>query len=145
MTICINRLNVKTSTKSNISLPFSFYYEHVGISLLRTHSYTMKKNIKIKGKSIAQTSIISYREEKKKGTFETEEKKVLNLLTNNKSMTSRAIAKALQIDRTNITRSIYNLEKSNKVHVLKRAKCPTTNKLVRWYTITTNEGNKKRG
>ena len=86
-----------------------------------------------RGKNIAFTSRLSHRRNLLDGRYETERAQVMVLLSDNVPRTSRQIAADLDKERTNITRSLYDLDKAKKVIVSKVAPCPITKRLVRFY------------
>ena len=97
------------------------------------------ENIAIKGKQIATTSIKSYHSEEVKKKIPKQEKLVLDYLSKIKEANSRQIAKALDIERTSITRTIYNLQyKQGLVIITKEDQCPITSRQVRWYALKKN-------
>ncbi|MEO1258848.1 MAG: hypothetical protein AAFZ15_08615 [Bacteroidota bacterium] len=93
------------------------------------------ENIPIRGKSIALTSIKSNSLNLLDGRYKPEQAQVLALLRDKIPRTSRQIAAALDKERTNITRSLYDLTNSNKIIISKVAPCPTTKRLVRYYNL----------
>ena len=94
------------------------------------------ENITIGGKQIATTAIKSYHSKEVKEKIPKQEKLVLDYLNKIKEANSRQIAKALDIERTSVTRTIYNLQyKQGLVVITKEDKCPITSREVRWYAL----------
>jgi len=92
-----------------------------------------KRNRQIYGVSL--TSIISFKELIESGQDITEANYVYSLLKLSKNpINSRELSKQTGIERTNITRTLYDLMKINKIKVDSLAKCPVTNKTVQYYT-----------
>lgn len=85
---------------------------------------------------IAITSILSYRQLKLTGLDLKESEYILNFLRRGKiPHNSREIAIKTGIERTNVTRTLYDLIESNKIKVEKLAKCSITKRTVKYYTI----------
>lgn len=85
---------------------------------------------------VAITSILSYRQLKLKGIDINEAEYVLNFLRSEKtSYNSREIAIKTGIERTSVTRILFNLIEANKIHVEKFAKCHITGKTVKFYAV----------
>jgi hypothetical protein len=82
------------------------------------------------------TSIVSYRQLKLSGMDIKERDLVLNLMRSNRQpLNSRQISRLTGIERTNITRTLHDLEKAQKIMIAKIDKCPSTHKLVQFYSI----------
>jgi hypothetical protein len=82
------------------------------------------------------TSILSYRQLIISGLDVKESEIVFNLLkVSNRPLTSREISMKTGIERTNITRTLFDLVEDQKVKVSKLDKCPITKKLVKYYTL----------
>ena len=102
----------------------------------------LHKNIKIKGKNIALTSIKSFNDIRTQKIIKKQHQLVLIFLSEIREATSREIALRLNLERTSITRTLFNLKEEGKIIISDVRKCPTTNRSVRWYSITTqNENN----
>lgn len=83
---------------------------------------------------VAITSILSYRQLKLSGLDINEADYVLNFLRRGKtSQTSREISIKTRIERTNVTRVLFDLIEGNKIKVEKLAKCKITGKTVKHY------------
>lgn len=102
----------------------------------------MKKNnetvIKVRGQSIALTSILSRDGEKKKGKFSDQEAQVMAVLSNDRIFTSREIHYRMTRPPSDISstrRAINTLKNRGMVYTYDRQKCKTTGKLVRRYQI----------
>lgn len=65
----------------------------------------------------------------------TQEKRVLIYLTD-KAANSRQLSTDLKIDRTSMTRTLRDLEDYGLVRVESMAKCPITNRLTQFYTLS---------
>ena len=95
----------------------------------------LKGNIHINGKNIAKTSIEAYHAEDVKKKIPKQATTVRQYLTTVDSQTSRGIAKALNMERASVTRTLFDLTQKKVVHVLKVEPCPITLKHVRWYAL----------
>jgi|19_taG_2_1085344.scaffolds.fasta_scaffold20762_2 DNA invertase Pin-like site-specific DNA recombinase len=95
----------------------------------------LKGSILINGKNIAKTSIKAYNEKDVKKKIPKQANTVRQYLKTVESQTSRGIAKALEMERASVTRTLFNLTQKKVVHVLKVAPCPITQKHVRWYAL----------
>jgi predicted transcriptional regulator len=84
----------------------------------------------------ADTSIQAYTEVKASGQIAKEKTAVLGAIRKLQPCTSRMLASSLGIERTNITRSLNDLENKNKL-VKKAYKdiCGTTGKTVYYYAM----------
>lgn len=84
----------------------------------------------------AFTSLLSWKECIKEG-LQTKEKELVRQYLQRVKMpqTSRDLSNALQKERTNITRSLYDLEKLGVVEVKHRGKCRVTGRLVNYYQL----------
>ena len=86
-------------------------------------------------RGVAYTSIESFKQLLASGQNIREMDIVYSLLKETgQPMNSREISIKTGIERTNITRTLYDLEDSNFVKVAKIDKCPITNRLVNFYT-----------
>ena len=93
------------------------------------------KDTKKKSKrKVADTSIGAWKVINERGQVEIETKKVYNALEDLQPATSRRISEALSIARTNITRTLYNLEEAGKIKVAFKAKCPDSKITVKHYS-----------
>lgn len=81
-----------------------------------------------------QTQRESFAAINESGKRVTEAIKVFDLLTKNPPLTSRQIATKMQIERTNVTRTIRDLQDNGKAKVAYCAPCQTTGKKVEHYT-----------
>lgn len=90
--------------------------------------------VKEKKQRTAFTQRLSYKAFNESGQRETEKAKVLELLSKCVPLTSRQIAFALEKERTNITRTLRDLQDERKIKVAFLAKCATTCKTVQYYT-----------
>ncbi len=90
-----------------------------------------------KKKNVADTSIRAYKELLKTGQLVREKDLALTTIEENQPVTSRGISYLTGIEIGNITRSIYNLVNTTepKIRVCQKAKCPTTGKTVKWYSL----------
>lgn len=88
-------------------------------------------------KNVADTSIECYHQIKNAGQLEREKELVLKLLVVHEPVTSRQLAYLSQKERTNITRTLFDLKAIGKAKVAYTAKCPTTNKRVGYYCTDT--------
>lgn len=90
-----------------------------------------------KNHNTAITSIESFKALNESGQRLRERAKVLEILTDCQPLTSRSISNILGIERTNITRSLFDLvnETNPRVKVAYIDKCPVTNKKVKWYAL----------
>lgn len=84
------------------------------------------------------TSVWSHHEEK--ANYPKQEKQVLQILSENKAMTARAIRAVMGkrwkwLELSSAHRAINTLRNENLIKVAKLDKCPTTNKRVRYYTL----------
>lgn len=95
----------------------------------------LKGNTQIKGKSIARTSIESYHSSDVQRKIPKQEKAVVIYLTKIEAQTSRGIASALGMERSSVTRTLFNLQEEGVVVVAKVAPCPITGRNVRWYSL----------
>lgn len=64
----------------------------------------------------------------------------LYLINTQKAVTSNMLSDLLNLDRTNITRILKDLEKENRIYIAHRAKCPKTGRKVRWYRANPSLG-----
>lgn len=98
----------------------------------------------------ANTQRESFKKINESGQRITEACKVLELLTGRPPMTSRQISQTMGIERTNITRTIRDLQDAGKARIAYCAPCITTGRKVEHYTAVTkakqldlfNEGGK---
>jgi len=91
-----------------------------------------------KFRNIAFTSRISYKICLETGQIARETKLVYKTIKELQPCTSRMLANHLKIERSNITRCLYDLEndsKENLIIVAFRDKCKITNRLVNYYTL----------
>lgn len=84
----------------------------------------------------SKTSIESYKKLQKSGKDIKEKKRVLLLMFEGKSLTSRGISNLLNIERTNITRTLSDLQKDGLVEVAYEDKCSITNRKVKYYRLS---------
>jgi predicted transcriptional regulator len=85
-------------------------------------------------KGIAITSKMSYRDLLPSGLQIYEAEFVYSFLKQEaKPMTSREISMQSGIERTNITRTLYDLIEANLIKVDSLKKCPITHKTVKYY------------
>jgi len=99
---------------------------------------TKEINLKIRGKTIALTSILLKEGEIKKGNFNAQEVQVLKVLSGDRILTSRQIHTLMEKPPTDISstrRAITNLKGKGLIFVPDRANCKITGKLVRRYQI----------
>jgi len=99
---------------------------------------TKEISLKIRGKTIALTSILSKEGEIKKGNFNAQEVQVLKVLSGDKVLTSRQIHTLMEKPPTDISstrRAITNLKGKGLIFVPDRANCKITGRLVRRYQI----------
>lgn len=82
----------------------------------------------------AYTSRISFKELNESGQRVKEWQKVLELLSSCTPLTSRQIAYMLEVERTNITRTLRDLLDEGQIKVAYLDKCKTTGKKVQYYT-----------
>jgi predicted transcriptional regulator len=91
-----------------------------------------KRNQIIKG--VADTSKLSYRELIQSGQKTNETDYIYSLLKElNRPLNSREISLRSGIERTNITRVLYDLIDSNLIKVCHIGKCHITNRTVNFY------------
>jgi predicted HTH transcriptional regulator len=84
----------------------------------------------------ASTSRVSFKALNASGQRQIEKQKVLDALAKHQPATSRMLSKLLNIERTNITRTLYDLlNEDKKVKVAFEATCKTTGKSVNHYCI----------
>ncbi len=94
--------------------------------------------MKTKKHNTAVTSIMSWHECLESGLPIKEKILVLRYLNaQTEPKTSRQIAYDLRKERTNITRTLYNLIESEKIEVVKIDKCKVTGKKVKHYSVVT--------
>lgn len=86
-------------------------------------------------RAVAITSIWSYIDLINSGQPIQENKRVLVTLHRNPPLTSRKISRLTGIERTNITRVLYDLQKLNLVEVDKFDQCNITGKKVKYYRL----------
>ena len=85
--------------------------------------------------NVAETSLEAYRIIKSEGQITRETDLVLKIIAEQQPITSRRIAYLTKKERSNITRSLFNLVDAEKVKYPFTDKCPVTNKRVRYYTL----------
>ncbi|GEM_PF-5229464 len=90
---------------------------------------------KQKKTKVADTSVLSYKEELAKGRFTTLAEQTKQLLAAGKALTSRQISNALGVERSSITAPIKQLETAGEIVIAYLAKCPTKGKKVRHYKL----------
>lgn len=90
----------------------------------------------MKGKNVAATSILSYREEKAKGRFSAIKAGILELLADGKPRTRRQLAEALKKEPSGICHALQGLTKRGEITVSHVAKCPVKRKSVRWFKLS---------
>ncbi len=83
----------------------------------------------------ALTSRLSWHECLSCGLPIKEKELVLKYLNEHPQRTSRQISKDLHKERSNITRSLYDLVNDGLVEVLKIDRCRTTGKKVNYYSV----------
>lgn len=66
----------------------------------------------------------------------TEREKALAAIAEYQPVTSRQLAKLMQVERCHITRCLFDLMQASKVRVSHTARCPTTGKRVQHYCLT---------
>ena len=98
--------------------------------------------VNVRGKQISLTKLSSFQQWNESGKKESQEIRTLVFLNTVPSATSRQIAKALQVERTSITRILANLQQKKEIKVLKIDKCPITAKKVNWYALTSDQERK---
>ena len=90
-------------------------------------------------KRVAETSILAHREEQQKGTYQTQENQVLNLLRD-RTLNSRQIHEAMcrikYLDLSSTRRAISSLLDQNLIRIAKIDRCPITKRKVRYYQTT---------
>jgi predicted transcriptional regulator len=86
-------------------------------------------------RNVADTSRECFNQIKKEGQLKKEAEIVLQLISDHQPITSRRISYLTKIERTNITRSLYDLEAIGRIKHPVTDKCPVTNKRVRFYTL----------
>jgi DNA-binding MarR family transcriptional regulator len=79
----------------------------------------------------------AYKAINQSGQRVTEKEIVFNAIREHQPLTSRQLSRKIGIERTNITRSIEDLEEETppKIKVAKIEKCPITGKRVKWYSL----------
>ena len=90
-----------------------------------------------KNHNSAVTSLESFKIINETGQRIKEKGKVLDAITRNQPITSRALSKLTGIERTNITRSLFDLVHDTPP-LIKEAytdKCPVTNRRVNYYSL----------
>jgi DNA-binding MarR family transcriptional regulator len=95
-------------------------------------------HVEKKPHNTAQTSRLSFQEINQNGQRVREKERVLDALRQHQPLTSRSLSQLLKIERTNITRSLNDLENDAPflVKVAFEAKCPITKRLVKFYSLT---------
>lgn len=93
----------------------------------------LERTIRRKGRNVAATSILSYREEKEQGKFSALEAGILQQLADGRPRTRRQLAKALGKEPSGICQAVKGLVERGEIAVSTVAKCPTTGKAVRWF------------
>lgn len=85
---------------------------------------------------LPRTSIESYKKCLQTDIFANEEKKILEALRLFGACSSRDLSLRLEIERTNVTRAIYNLMKKDRpmIRVGYIKQCPVTGRRVNYYT-----------
>lgn len=83
----------------------------------------------------ADTSKQAYKEVKASGQIAREKTAVLDAISNFQPCTSRMLTGILGIERTNITRSLNDLENKNGLVKKFKGICKTTGKMVYHYTL----------
>src|SRR5262245_19654995 len=90
----------------------------------------------------ATTSRESFRDLLQDNRLIAEKRLVYEAILTNGPITSRGISKLIERERSSVCRSIYDLEHEMKpaIKVAYIAKCPVTNKKVKWYSVIEWQG-----
>lgn len=86
-----------------------------------------------KKRNVADTSIAAWKTLTERGQPQKEMARVWEILEQGKPVTSRRLCRVLNLERGNVTKCLWSLEKAGKIKVAYRAKCPTTNFTVKYY------------
>ena len=93
------------------------------------------KGTKKKGKhKAAETSIEAWKIINERGQPQREKAKVYAILDRLQPVTSRKLSEELNIERTNITRTLKDLETAGFIKIACKAKCPTSGMNVYHYS-----------
>ncbi|MGV3684375.1 MAG: hypothetical protein ACO1NS_02030 [Daejeonella sp.] len=85
--------------------------------------------------NVADTSIQAYGEITREGQIANERELIFSLIEANQPTTSRNLMYLSRKERGNITRSIFDLVSAGKIEVVKKDKCPTSGRTVRFYGL----------
>lgn len=93
-------------------------------------------NKKKKNHLTTSTQIESYKRCLESNTINLQENRVLEYLSRQTDpQNSRQISIATHIERTSITRTLYNLLNEEKIYIAKIDKCPITGRKVQFYRV----------
>lgn len=95
----------------------------------------LERTIRRKGRNIAATSILSYREEKEKGSFSAIEDGILKHLSDGRPRTRMQLAKALGKYPSSISQAVINLIEKELIHEVGVLKNPGSNKTAKCLKI----------
>lgn len=93
------------------------------------------RNKQPKKTNVSETSKQCWKEINKEGIPQREKPLVLKAIRELQPCTSRMLMHAVNKERSNITRSLYDLVRSEAVKIAFTAKCRTTNRSVSYYSI----------
>ena len=92
-------------------------------------------SIKVNGRRVALTSVISWRQMQSTERPKSEKLVIVGILKSFPEMTSRHITELSGIERTSVIRAIRYLQDEGVIRVSRVGACPTTGKQVRFYAL----------
>lgn len=87
----------------------------------------------VKKTNVSETSKLCFKEINEEGIPQREKPQVLKAIQEIQPCTSRMLMYAVQKERANITRALYDLIRSDAIKVAFTDKCRTTNRTVSYY------------
>ena len=85
--------------------------------------------------NVSDTSIECFHQITREGQIQREAELVIQIISENQPITSRTLSFLSKKERGNITRSLFDLTEKELIKTPYTAKCPITNKRVRYYAL----------
>lgn len=107
------------------------------MNLTPSKDLNFKQDKSTKIHNTAATSREAFASVIRSGQTQCERETVYQAITDNQPITSRRLSEVTRIERTNITRSLYDLlrEQPARIRIAYVDRCPTTQKRVKYYSL----------
>jgi predicted HTH transcriptional regulator len=107
------------------------------MNLIPSNNFNSTPDKSTKKHNTASTSREAYASVVQSGKTQREREIVYQAISNSQPITSRKLSEITKIERTNITRSLYDLLREQPVRIKEAYvdRCPVTKKRVKYYTL----------